>query len=267
MPRLYVIIRFFLFPAIFSALAAPGSAADEDLTGAFSPKNAVLEQMQARGFLATGLEAVYPEDAECLKINSDFGSSTRGDGSMRSRMFYNGYHGGADIPAPLGTPVLAMAAGKVVHKSEGVSIGGIAMILQHAPEDTGLPLWTYTEYKHLRELPAAPLGHRFAMGEVIAYSGDTGTKGGYYGAAGHSHLHLSAFNSPNDQYTVQTIFMPAGGQWMDPLALFKGPPLKSDEIRELPGAAKRVRFAYMTPNGALAPPGAKVIWPFACIML
>ncbi len=258
--RLFVIVSLFLFPA----LAAPGAGAAEGLPGAFSPKKAVLSQMRARGFMATGLKAVYPKGAECLEIDSPFGSDARGDGSPRSEMFYFGFHGGADISAPLGTPILAVAAGKLIHKSKGGSIGGISMILQHAPKNTGLGVWTYTEYKHLKKVPSAPIGKRFAVGDVIAYSGDTGTKGGHYGMAGHSHLHLSAFYSASDQYVARKFFTPVDGQWMDPLALFKGPPLKSAEIRDLPGAAKKVNIRYKATGGALAPPQTKVIWPFAC---
>jgi hypothetical protein len=40
--------------------------------------------------------------------------------------------------------------------------------LQHAPEDTGLGVWTYTEYKHIQELPPLTIGQRVAMGEPIA---------------------------------------------------------------------------------------------------
>ncbi len=168
------------------------------LMGAFSPRRADLDQMRERGFLETGLKPVYPKGAECLKVTSPFGSGTRSDGSARTRKFYNGYHGGTDIPAKEGTPILAIADGKVVHKVEGMGIGGIGIILQHRPQDTGLDAWTYTEYKHLTEMPSFPIGHQIRMGEVIDQAGTSGTTGGYYGAAGFSHLHLAAFYSQEE---------------------------------------------------------------------
>ncbi|HBK78185.1 MAG TPA: hypothetical protein DDZ83_00615 [Nitrospinae bacterium] len=232
--------------------------------GAYSPIMADLEQMKARGLFPTGLRPVYPEKAECPAVTSPFGSQRRGDGSWRNERFYNGYHGGLDIPAPEGTPILAIAGGTVIRKKEGRGIGGVGIMLQHSPEDTGLPAWTYTEYKHLREMPKIPIGQRVRMGEVIAYAGNTGTKGGHYGVLGFSHLHLTAFFSPGSKFWARRIFVPIGGQWMDPLALFKGGTLQSAKIRDLPDDKKWVKFAYKTTDGKLAPDGSKVVWPFAC---
>ena len=237
-----------------------------EMVAPFAPRLATMEQMKAAGFFATGLKPVYPREAKCLEVSSPFASESRGDGSRRSRQFYSGYHGGIDIPAPEGTPILAAAAVTVVHKGEGIGIGGIGVILQHAPEDTGLPVWTYTEYKHLRELPDLEVGRRVEMGQVIAYAGVTGTTGGYYGPAGSPHLHLTAFFSPGKEFAIarQVVFVPIEGEWMDPLALFRGPPLKSAEVRDLSNDKKVVHFAYKTTDGRLVPEGAKVIWPFAC---
>jgi len=234
------------------------------IIGAFSPRRADLDHMKARGFFPTGLRPVYPEKAECLPVNSLFGSQQRGDGSWRNERFYNGYHGGMDIPATIGTPILAVADGTVIRKKEGMGIGGIGVTLQHSPEDTGLTRWIYTEFKHLREMPDVSLGQRIQMGEVLAYSGDTGTKGGYYGDLGHSHLHLTAYSSPSPKYKSKRIFVPLKGEWMDPLALYRGVPIRSEEIVALPKGQKLVVFAYKTTTGKVVPKGAKVIWPFAC---
>ena len=171
--------------------ATPAKAMSEDIA-AFSPIKAKLDVMQARGFVATGLTPVYPADADCPPGTSDFASRTRSDGSRRSRKFYKGFHGGYDIPAEEGRPVVAIADGTVVHKNEGLSIGGIGVILQHAPEDTDLGVWIYTEYKHLKEMPDLQLGQRLERGQQIGPSGKTGTIGGHYGSAGFAHLHLTA---------------------------------------------------------------------------
>lgn len=170
-----------------------------------------------------------------------------------------------DIPAPEGTPVLAAASGVVVHASEGLNIGGIGLILQHAPEDTGLPVWTYTEYKHLRELPAdLPVGTRVARGQKIGEAGVSGTTGGYYGEEGHSHLHFAAYWSKKPEYRSGMVFIPADGQWMDALALYRTPPLDSASLAALPAAARRTPIAYQRPDGSTVPPGSRIIWPFAC---
>lgn len=260
---------FFIAVALFPLAPAVRAETEEGgvdpkILGAFAPMRANLADMQARGFFATGLKPNYPADADCPKANSFFGDTTRGDGSVRSQRFFHGYHGGLDIPVPEGTPIIAIAAGVVVHKHEGTSIGGIGMVLQHAPEDTVLAVWTYTEYKHLQRLPDLELGQRVAMGEVVAVSGKTGTGGRHYGPAGHAHLHVTAFFGVSDQFVARRLFAPVDGQWMDPLALFRGPPLESAALRDLPDQAKRVAIPYKGSDGRLHPADTKVVWPFVC---
>lgn len=249
--------------------AAAEPAGDElapDMIGAFFPQRAEIEAMRRRGFLATGLRPLYPADAKCLEANSFFADTTRGDGSARTTRFYAGYHGGLDIPAPEGTPIVAVADGAVVHKGEGGGIGGIGIVLRHAPEDTGFPVWIYTEYKHLREMPDLDLGRQVKMGEVIARAGKTGTVGTRaYGSAGHSHLHLTAWYAAGDKYRPGRMLIPLDGYWMDPLALFRGPPLASAELAALPDPAKKVPLAYKTTDGRIVPKNTRVVWPFACV--
>jgi len=249
---------------VVSAEAPPNASPEE--VGAFFPVRADLASMRTRGFLPTGLVPVYPEDAACLPADSMFATDKRGDGSPRSPRFFQGYHSGMDIPAPEGTPILAAAAGVVVHTSLGLNIGGIGLILQHAPADTGLPVWTYTEYKHLRELPAdLPQGTRVARGQKIGEAGVSGTTGGYYGEEGHSHLHFAAYWSPVPEHEAGMVFFPkGGGQWMDALALYRQPPLDSRALAALPAAARRTSIPFQRPDGTTVPPDAKVIWPFAC---
>ena len=238
---------------------------DAETIGAFFPQRADSDAMKKRGFHATGLKPVYPADAACFKADSLFAAMTRGDGSRRTSRFYAGYHGGLDIPAPEGTPIVAVADGMVVQLGEGDSIGGIGVILQHTPEETGFPVWIYTEYKHLREMPALTVGQKVKMGEVIARVGKTGTVGSRaYGAAGHAHLHLTAWYGSGDNYRLGRILIPLDGRWMDPLALFRGPPVASGEIAKLPEAAKNVPLSYKGADGRIAPASAKVVWPLVC---
>ena len=236
-----------------------------EIAGAFIPMRARLPQMEARGFLATGLKAVYPADADCLPIVSPFASPTRHDGSKRSPRFYQGLHGGSDIAAPDGTPLIAIADGTVVHKGEGENIGGIGLMLQHAPADTGLGVWLYTEYKHLREQSGLEIGSRVRMGDKVGEAGNTGTTGGRaYGEEGFYHLHWTAFVSDGPEYKAMRMFIPVGGRWIDPLAVFLRDPLNSKDIRELPGDRKRVRIAYRTTDGRTIPETARIVWPIAC---
>ncbi|MEK7245511.1 MAG: M23 family metallopeptidase, partial [Pseudomonadota bacterium] len=238
---------------------------DAEIIGAFFPQRADLAAMRKRGFFATGLQPVYPPGATCFEADSLFAVTTRGNGSRRSPRFYAGHHGGLDIPAPEGTPIVAVADGAVVHLSEGGSIGGIGVVLQHAPEETGLPVWTYTEYKHLREMPSLKIGQKVKMGEVIARAGKTGTVGTpAYGAAGHSHLHLTAWYGSGDQYRSGRMLIPLDGYWMDPLALFRGPPVASIEIEKLPDHAKKVPLPYKGTDWRVVPEGVRVVWPFVC---
>ncbi|MBM3533988.1 MAG: M23 family metallopeptidase [Alphaproteobacteria bacterium] len=237
---------------------------DPALAAAFGPMQATREAMRDRGFIETGLRPAYPPDAKCPTVTSPFASPTRSDGSRRSPRFFAGLHGGVDIPAPAGTPVLAVASGTVVHVTKGVSIGGIGMVLQHAPDDTGLPAWTYTEYKHLRSMPDFQPGDKVKRGQVIADVGDTGTTGGHYGEEGFTHLHLSAFWSSRPDFQAARLFMPLDGRWLDPIAIFRGAPLDSSEIASLPAARKSVAFAYQTSDGRLSQPEARVIWPLPC---
>ncbi len=235
-----------------------------EILGAFSPIRSKLKYMRASGFVATGLTPVYPRNAKCPEIDSPFASASRYDGSPRSSRFYHGYHGGADISVPEGTPILAIADGTVVKKREGAFIGGIGFIVRHSPEDTGLPVWTFTEYKHLKALPTLQIDQRVKMGEPIALAGKTGTTGGHYGPQGHSHLHLTVFYNATGEFKALRFFVPIDGRWMDPVALFKVPPLGSQEIRKLPDQAKKVAIPYKTSDGRVVPEETKVVWPFAC---
>ena len=211
---------------------------------------ASIAGMKARGFVKTGLRAIYPTAAKCPHADSLFATETRGDGSIRNERFFNGYHSGMDIPVAEGTPVLAIAAGTVVHKKVGKHIGGIAIYLQHTPQDTGLSVWSYSEYKHLKTMPDI---------------GATGTKGGHYGAEGHPHLHLSTFISPDDTYVARRLFFPPNGQWVDPLALYQQDIIESEKVRKLPKDRKRVAIPYQTNQSVVLPKNSKLIWPFACI--
>ena len=263
---LTIIVALFVGGCVSSQKLAKKGAirVPPEIIGAFSPVRSKLFAMRARGFEETGLSALYPKEVACDAMDSSFGSRYRGDGSLRSQKFYHGYHGGIDISVPEGTPIVAVAAGTVAAKHMGENIGGIAIILQHSPQDTGLPVWIYTEYKHLKELPNLEIGQRVSMGERIALAGKTGTGGPHYGPEGHSHLHLTAWYSDNPGFIKGKMFLPKDGFWMDPLALFRGMPVDTKSVRELPPGEKAVLIPYKTKEGRLVPENTSVVWPLEC---
>ena len=91
----------------------------------------------------------------------------------------SGLHRGADLFTPVGTPVLAVAAGKVVHLQRSVNpTAGIWLVLQH---EHGV----VTRYLHLSRIAAdLKVGSPVRRGQMIAWTGDTST-----GTTG-AHLHF-----------------------------------------------------------------------------
>jgi len=237
----------------------------DEMRGAFMAQRADVDAMRARGFFATGLRPVYPDGLACGRADSFFGATTRGNGTTRSDRFFHGYHGGLDIPAK-GTDIIAVADGEVIAKSVGGGIGGIKVVLRHSPDDTGLPSWTFTEYKHLKEPSPLDIGALVKRGAALGIAWNTGTTGGKaYGPGGHYHLHMSAwYNDTGDYKNFPKMLIPKDGYWLDPLAMMRGGPLASGDARDLPDPEKQVRFAYAAADGQVHPEGAKVIWPFVC---
>lgn len=89
-------------------------------------------------------------------------------------------HDAIDIPAPRGTPVIAVADGRIVKLFE--SVPGGTTIYQLGTDNR-----TIYYYAHLeRYADGLKDGHFARRGEVIAYVGDTGNAG-----AGNYHLHFS----------------------------------------------------------------------------
>lgn len=239
---------------------------DPEVMGAFFPQRASREAMEKRGFFSTGLEAIYPDNFDCPKATSPFASPTRTDGSRRSPRFFEGLHGGMDIPQPEGAPLLALADGEVIVKHEGEAggIGGLGIWVRHAPEDTGTGKYVFVEYKHLARLPDLAIGERVKMGQVIAATGNTGTAGGHYGSSGFYHLHMTAYWSDGPDFNFKRAMIPSGAQWLDPLALMRGGPLDSQAARDLPQDQKQVRIPFKTSDGRIFPERSKVVWPYAC---
>ncbi|QQV76175.1 M23 family metallopeptidase [Sphingomonas aliaeris] len=98
-------------------------------------------------------------------------------------------HHGTDIPAPLGTPVVAAAPG-VVEKLWNSAAGGTTVYVRSPKKD-----WIYY-YAHLSGY-APGLRERQVVktGDPIGFVGDTGNAG-----AGNYHLHFGLTRTTPDQH-------------------------------------------------------------------
>ncbi len=97
-------------------------------------------------------------------------------------------HHGTDIPAPLGTPVVAAAPG-VVEKLWNSAAGGTTVYVRSPKKD-----WTYY-YAHLSGYaPGLREGQAVKTGDPIGFVGDTGNAG-----AGNYHLHFGLTRTTPDQ--------------------------------------------------------------------
>jgi murein DD-endopeptidase MepM/ murein hydrolase activator NlpD len=88
-------------------------------------------------------------------------------------------HTGVDMPIPVGTPVLAANAGKVVQAGPGGDAGNYIMI-KHSDGH-------WTNYQHLSRISVS-VGQEVNVGQQIGLSGDGG-----YSTSGRpfAHLHFS----------------------------------------------------------------------------
>jgi len=102
-------------------------------------------------------------------------------------------HKGVDFAAPIGTPVHAAGAGKVIVAGQQTGYGNVVM-LQHGATYT-------TVYAHLsRFATGIKQGARVAQGDVIGYVGETGWATG-------PHLHYE-FRVDNVQKNPLTVALP-----------------------------------------------------------
>ena len=215
------------------------------------------------GLFKTGLKPVFPAGVECRGIDEAW-AIDYSDKRDREQ-----YHGGIDIPAPFGTPMIAAAAGTVVAKYVGEkSYRGIEITLRHSPEDTGLGVWTYTQYAHFRTMPTLNVGDRVRMGQKLGPTGNSGIQPnlGPRGSARRPAIHFAAWFTGDPRYVAASrAVIPVAGEWMDPNALYRGkPPFDSASLKALPSEQKRVPIAVMLDTGEVIPAGARVIWPYTC---
>lgn len=100
-------------------------------------------------------------------------------------------HSGVDIAAPVGTPVFAMADG-VISKywTDNIYGGGLSMQLVHEGNIT-------VGFAHLSVNNLLPSGTRVKKGQLVAYTGNTGSSTGP-----HLHITIYKMNERIDPLTV-----------------------------------------------------------------
>lgn len=247
-------------------LAAPGQA---QMRGKYSG-GMVGHVVERRDYevRATDLAPVFPASHACNPIASPYGSPHRFDGSVRRQDRNSSLHGGLDISLDEATPLLAIAAGKVIAKGEGGNLEGFYLWMLHAPEDTGLRFWSFVKYQHLVGLPAVNPGDRVSAGQAIAHSGLSGTIGPAFGPQGYPHLHVSLHIAPgpdfDQQGAVNSFIPPKGGKLADPMLMFLPADRDFARVEDLPAAEKRLPVAAVTRDGRIHPAGSKLVWPVYC---
>ena len=214
---------------------------------------------KVRGGTETGLSAAFIGGADCPEIDSeqwaiDYSHKRPGPA----------IHKGVDIPQPRGTPILAVAAGTVIGKFENEgNRKGIEVMLRHAPAQTGLGFWTYSQYTHLEAMSPLAIGAAVAMGQEVGRTANTGKMGR---RVRRDALHFAILYSDSPEWTNDGRFAtPKDGYWMDPNAFYRArPPYDSRSLAALPAADKRVAVPYMRRGGGFQPADTKRIWPYPC---
>ncbi len=215
------------------------------------------------GMLATGMGPRFPANAKCPGIDDYWAL----DYSFKRNR--TSYHGGIDIPARWGAPIIAAADGSVVAIYNGEeSVRGIELVLRHSPRDTGLPFWTYTQYAHLDRMPDLRIAQRVRKGQIIGPTGNSGVSGKKRAriSSRRPAIHFAVYYSKNRHYMdTGKVIIPANGRWMDPIAFYRQKqPFDSRSARMLADSEKDVAVPVMFGDGTYLPSNTKLVWPYIC---
>ncbi len=236
----------------------------------------VYRIQQQRGVIRTGLMPLFDNSVQCRNIDSEVWAK-----DYSHKRGKPAHHKGIDIPAPRGTPILAVAKGTVVGKFLNQNNAkGIEIVLRHAPDDTGLPFWSYSQYTHLLELPEYAIGSTLTMGERLGKTSNSGisgrearsrNSGGISAGSGKSGsrrnaLHFAVFYSESPQYSAtKRGIVPLDGYFMDPNAFYRqSGPYDSVSMQKLAQSEKHIKIPYMLDDGRFFPEDSKVVWPYSC---
>lgn len=124
----------------------------------------------------------------CAEIRSWHGDFSDMDGAKRDQM-----HRGLDIVAPLGTPVIAVAPGKVIYKDKQ-SAGGNSLMIWHGQDVHGNHAISY--YAHLGKFKTDKDAN-IKRGDVIGTLGATGNN---MPRSGTPHLHFEVLIYPDAEF-------------------------------------------------------------------
>jgi len=214
---------------------------------------------KARGGIETGLSAAFIDGAACPEIDSEQWAI-----DYSHKRPWPAIHKGVDIPQPRGTPLRAVSDGTVVGKflNQG-NRKGIEIMLRHAPEQTGLKFWTYSQYTHLEAMSPLAIGAEVRMGQEIGKTANTGKMGR---RIRRDAVHFAILYSESPEWSNDGRFVtPKAGYWMDPNAFYRlAGPYDSGSLAGLPDDQKQVPVPYMKPDGSFVPADTKRIWPYPC---
>jgi murein DD-endopeptidase MepM/ murein hydrolase activator NlpD len=253
-------------PNVTADRVGPRALDQETRCGIGRAKNCDIDHQKKRGLIETGTGPRFPDEAKCPGIDDYWAMDYA---SKRNRQ---SYHGGIDLPVPWGTPMRAVAAGSVVAKYEArQSKRGTELVLRHSPEQTGLPMWTYSAYGHMDAMSELEIGQRVEMGQIIGPTGNSGIsakggKGSGQSATRRPAIHLAMFYSSTNTYSESNdTIIPVDGYWLDPMAFFRQTgPFDSPSVKALPEAEKDVPIPVLFDDGTTFPADTKVVWPYAC---
>ena len=263
-----MIIRLFITVLILS-MTAPASARSARV-GMPDGRLMERERPNKEGFVAsaTGLSPRFPDGVACEGISSPYGSPTRFDGSRRPYDVNGGTHGGMDITLVEGESLLAIADGEVINKGSGGQMEGHYVWLRFPPSATGLPLWTFAKYQHLKEPAVLEMGAQVRKGDVVGLGGQSGTQGGHYGVNGYAHLHLSTFYADTADYTIlgrtQNMVKAASGVSGDPMILYAANVRTTADVVSYAAPAQPISVAVKLNNGGMHGAEGKLLWPVGC---
>jgi len=136
-----------------------------------------------------GARVVWPVDGG--RISQGFGPTSFAlePAACVEGKCYDHFHDGIDIAAPLGTPVHAIAAGRVTIAG-WMSDGAVVVEIEHAPG-------VFSRYGHLEPDLRARLGQSVSAGDVLGSIGLTGNTTGP-----HLHFEIYASGEPVDPLLV-----------------------------------------------------------------